>query len=301
LKKRARLVHRQAVSFAHLPPLGLGVAVDAARAAELAPLAERARFVEIAVDAALPDLEAIVGDDPFAPPPTVEEYYAQLAPPLLGGRALPCVAHAGATGPLSPAEVDHVARTVAARGARWLSAEAMGLSPGCALDPLPLPLTAATVDEMVARAAAFAARLGAVPFLVSSAPAPFAVGELHLGELLGAAASRADTGVRLDLGHLLAHQVARGNPPLHRQEALPLDRVVALRVSAGAISHTCGVAHFEEGGPGIAGEALALLGALVGRCPSLRAVILAPPAGAGPARDALDEVARLVAARGFQP
>jgi hypothetical protein len=222
-------------SRAEVPHLGLGLAVEK----EVDELPEGARFVEILVVPELSD------DDELAPATEA---------------AVPCIAHAGAAGPLSPMEIAHLARVVAARGAHWLSLEPVGYAVSCTQPVACIPRTAEGVTDMVTRAVKIGAQL---PFVLSSAMASV-LGEMHYTEFLAQVATGAGCSVRLDLDHL--------DPPTFGEnsavylDGLPFDRIVAIAVREPAR------------------EAAAMVAQIVPRCASLRAVVVRGDAGLEPWR-----------------
>jgi hypothetical protein len=250
---------------AHLERFGLGATGDG-RALAAARFA--ARFVEEDLDAG----EALPSH------------------PFLDGARSPRLVHLGALDGL-PRERAR-ARIEAARGAVGASIDVAVCALGA--ERVARPLTRATVEQAVAHAREVQALVGA-PLAATNPPVEVPLGDVHPCELLGEVARRAAVGVRLDLGRLLAHQVARGHAPWHRLDAVH-DVVVALKIGAGAIERRRGAAAFVEGGGEIADETLDLVARLVPRCPRLAAVLL-------DARDAdeevVDAVARLLDGLGF--
>jgi hypothetical protein len=252
-------------------PLGIGLAGDDATLQ--AALADGpVDFVERALGGAADP------DDPFArlAPADAAADEARRAAEWL--RGTPTVARVDLAG-LDGEGLDRAALSL--RANQPILAIADGAAERVGFDRIALPLTPATAALAAARAGALAERV-ATPVL-STIPDGCAIeGDLHPCDFLAALAGP----VCIDLDRLLAHQAARGHAPDQRFEALPLDRVAAIRLGCGAIAHRRGVAWYDDSAPAIAPDALALLARLAPRCPSLAAVILraAPPPALAPAR-----------------
>jgi uncharacterized protein (UPF0276 family) len=136
---------------------------------------------------------------------------------------------------------------------------------------IPCALTRETLDVAVERVRAVQDATG-VPFLVENPPYADVAGELSLGAFFRALCERAETGMLLDVGHLLSYRLARPGDAAVLDE-LPLDRVVETHLAGGAWIDTAGgPVLWDNHGAEIAPEARALLAELWPRLPRVRAL-----------------------------
>jgi uncharacterized protein len=136
---------------------------------------------------------------------------------------------------------------------------------------IPCALTRETLDVACARVGAIQDATG-VPFLVENPPFADVAGDLSLGAFFRELCTRADTGMMLDLGHLLSYRLARPHDDALFEE-LPLERVVEVHLAGGAWVETVdGPVFWDDHGAEIAPEARALLADLWPRLPRVRAL-----------------------------
>jgi uncharacterized protein (UPF0276 family) len=102
-------------------------------------------------------------------------------------------------------------------------------------------------------------------------------GRMHVLEFMGRLSERTGCDLILDLGHLLAYQLASGQPleralgdDLERALAVyPLDRVIEIHLAGGVVT---GQAYFDDHSQPVREELFGLLERLLPRCTGLRAV-----------------------------
>ncbi len=136
---------------------------------------------------------------------------------------------------------------------------------------IPCALTRETLDVAVARVCAVQDATG-VPFLVENPPFADVAGDLSLGAFFSELCARAETGMMLDIGHLLSYRLARPHDVAVLEE-LPLARVVEVHLAGGAWVETVdGPVFWDDHGTEIAPEARALLFDLWPRLPGVRAL-----------------------------
>jgi uncharacterized protein (UPF0276 family) len=248
-----------------LPTLGIGISTslnvavpDFARLARERP--ELVGFVEFAVDHREAD--------------SLEE---RLAPEL--ARGLPFVAHPvelslAPDEPPTRAELAALRRIVETLRSPW-TPEDIGtwiwngehLGGGF----IPCALTRETLDVAADRVRAIQDATG-VPFLVENPPFADVAGELTLGAFFSELCARAETGMLLDVGHLLSYRLARPDDARLLDE-LPLDRVIEAHLAGGAWIETAdGPVFWDDHAAEVVPEARALLAALWPRLPRLRAL-----------------------------
>jgi uncharacterized protein (UPF0276 family) len=136
---------------------------------------------------------------------------------------------------------------------------------------IPCALTRGTLDIACDRVRAIQDATG-VPFLVENPPFADVAGELSLGAFFSALCERAETGMLLDIGHLLSYRLARPGD-VGVLDELPLERVVETHLAGGAWIETIdGPVFWDDHGAEIAPEARALLEALWPRLTGVRAL-----------------------------
>jgi uncharacterized protein (UPF0276 family) len=136
---------------------------------------------------------------------------------------------------------------------------------------IPCALTRETLDIACDRVRTIQNATG-VPFLVENPPYADVAGDLTLGAFFRELCERAETGMLLDIGHLLSYQLARPNDHALLNE-LPLESVVETHLAGGAwIETTDGPVFWDNHALEIAPEARALLAALWPRLPRVRAL-----------------------------
>jgi uncharacterized protein (UPF0276 family) len=136
---------------------------------------------------------------------------------------------------------------------------------------IPCALTRETLDVACDRVRTIQDATG-VPFLVENPPFADVAGDMSLGAFFRALCERAETGMLLDVGHLLSYRLARPDDRTLFDE-LPLDRVIEAHLAGGAwIETTDGPVFWDDHGAEIAPEARALLAILWPRLPRVRAL-----------------------------
>jgi uncharacterized protein (UPF0276 family) len=136
---------------------------------------------------------------------------------------------------------------------------------------IPCALTRETLDVACDRVSAIQDATG-VPFLVENPPFADVAGDLGLGVFFRALCERAETGMLLDIGHLLSYRLARPRDVALLDE-LPLDRVIETHLAGGAWIDTAdGPVFWDNHGAEIAPEARALLAEVWPRLPRVRAL-----------------------------
>ena len=136
---------------------------------------------------------------------------------------------------------------------------------------IPCALTRETLDVACDRVRAIQDATG-VPFLVENPPFADVAGDLTLGAFFRELCERAETGMLLDVGHLLSYQLARPEDRALLEE-LPLELVIEAHLAGGAWIETAdGPVFWDNHASEIAPESRALLAALWPRLPRLRAL-----------------------------
>ena len=136
---------------------------------------------------------------------------------------------------------------------------------------IPCALTRQTLDVACDRVRAIQDATG-VPFLVENPPFADVAGELRLGTFFRELCERADTGMLLDIGHLLSYQLARPDDTAVLDE-LPLERAIETHLAGGAWIETAdGPVFWDNHGAEIVPEARALLATVWPRLPNVRAL-----------------------------
>ncbi len=110
--------------------------------------------------------------------------------------------------------------------------------------------------------------------LPENPPGAVFLGDLHLLEFFARVADRADTGLLLDLAHLVIYQQATGHDLRDGLDALPRDRVVEVHVAGGMPRSAKGWHWIEDDHtPEVLPETWALYEELVPTLPNLKAVV----------------------------
>ncbi len=136
---------------------------------------------------------------------------------------------------------------------------------------IPCALTRDTLAVAVDRVRAVQDATG-VPFLVENPPFAEVSGQMRLGSFFSELCARAETGMLLDVGHLLSYRLARPRDTGLLDE-LPLDRVVEVHLAGGAWIETAdGPVFWDDHGGEIVPETRALLAQLWPRLPRVRAL-----------------------------
>jgi uncharacterized protein len=136
---------------------------------------------------------------------------------------------------------------------------------------IPCALTRDTLDVACERVREIQDATG-VPFLVENPPFADVAGEMTLGAFFRALCERAETGMLLDLGHLLSYRLARPGDEALLDE-LPLERVIETHLAGGAWIDTAdGPVFWDDHGAEIAPEARALFAEVWPRLSRVRAL-----------------------------
>lgn len=181
--------------------------------------------------------------------------------------------------------IQAVSAHVAAVDSAWLAQDVsicfVGDTPGYSIQLgyfIPPILTRESLAQAADRVREVTDRV-TVPLLLEPAPVTFQLGDMTIFEWLGELARRTDCGLLLDAGHVVSHQLARGNDSdlIAGLEALDLDRVTEVHVAGGVLFE-----HVARGGRRryyqdshdlpILPETWQVFVALLERCPRLRAV-----------------------------
>lgn len=114
-----------------------------------------------------------------------------------------------------------------------------------------------------------------VPLLLEPSLATFVAGDIDIFSWLGELAVRTGSGLLLDAGHVVSHQLAAGRDLIDGLDALPWPRVVAVRLGGGLIETHEGRRYYQNGYDlPIQPEAWELFEHLLDHCPNLKAVIV---------------------------
>ena len=137
--------------------------------------------------------------------------------------------------------LDAVGAHVRAVGSAWLAQDVavclVGDTPGYSIQLgyfVPPILTPESLDEAVTRVMEVREVVDA-PLLLEPAPVTFTLGELDIFTFLAELSRRTDSGLLLDAGHVVSHQLARGAGLGDGLDALDLSRVVELHIAGGVI------------------------------------------------------------------
>jgi len=100
---------------------------------------------------------------------------------------------------------------------------------------VPPILTKGSLDFAITRVREVVSRLSA-PLLLEPAPVAYVLGDMDIFSWLDALAEATDCGLLIDAGHIVSHQLARGESDVTAGlEALDLRRVVEIHVAGGVI------------------------------------------------------------------
>ena len=137
--------------------------------------------------------------------------------------------------------LDAVGAHVRAVGSAWLAQDVavcfVGDTPGYSIQLgyfVPPILTPESLDEAVTRVMEVRQAVNA-PLLLEPAPVTFTLGELDIFTFLAELSRRTDSGLLLDAGHVVSHQLARGAGLGDGLDTLDLSRVVELHIAGGVI------------------------------------------------------------------
>jgi len=110
--------------------------------------------------------------------------------------------------------------------------------------------------------------------LPENPPGTAYVGDLHLLDYFARVTDEADTGMLLDIAHLVIYQRLHGLPPTAGLDGFPVERIVELHVAGGAERTRDGWAYVEDDhSPRPLADTWAVLEALLPRATGLRAVV----------------------------
>lgn len=163
----------------------------------------------------------------------------------------------------------------------WLAQDVatcfVGSTPGYSIQLgyfVPPMLTRAGLEEAVQRVSEVRAAVSR-PLLLEPPPVTFLLGEMDVFAWLGELAERTGSGILLDAGHVVSHQLVRGRPLDAGLEALDLARVVEVHVAGGVIEEHEGRRYYVDAHdlPPLP-EAWQVFNLLLDRCENLRAVCI---------------------------
>ncbi len=139
---------------------------------------------------------------------------------------------------------------------------------------LPPPLTATGVADAAAHAAHVSSHLS-VPLVLENPVVGWRRGSLHVLDFMAALHQRSGCPLLLDLGHLLSAQLASGLAPDAGLDGFPLAAVVEVHIAGGVLTRSASGRGFyaDDHSQPVREELFALLAQLVGRLPSLRALV----------------------------
>jgi len=138
------------------------------------------------------------------------------------------------------------------------------------------PLDATGLRQAAVHALRVQAALGC-PLVLENPTIVAPRGPMHVLEFMGRLSERTGCDLILDLGHLLAYQLAAGQPLEHALgqgleralAAYPLERVIEIHLAGGVVT---GQAYFDDHSQPVREELFGLLERLLPRCTGLRAV-----------------------------
>jgi uncharacterized protein len=158
------------------------------------------------------------------------------------------------------------------------------------------PLTPEALSVCVRHAHTVRDAVG-VPLLLENPTVPCARGPLHVLDFMERLSRETDCWLLLDVGHLLSHQLTRGNGLLDGLEGFDFGRVAQLHVAGGVITTRGARQHYVDDHPQpVRDEVWELLSFIAPRCRALRALTF--EADGHPDAQALRGLARL---RPFAP
>jgi len=209
---------------------------------------------------------------------------AGLFPTLLAARdRLPVLfhpVHLNLAGPeLEPAErLSDLAAHVRAVGSAWVGNDVAWWHVGGTALPgylyLPPPFNAAGLDVAAAHALHVAAALP-VPLALENPVVVRREGQLHVLDFMGQLHARTGCPLVLDVGHLVAAQLASGLPLETGLDGFPFEAVIEVHVAGAVITRTAGGRgiYMDDHGQPLRSEVLGLLAEVLPRCRSLRALV----------------------------
>jgi len=178
---------------------------------------------------------------------------------------------------LDPAWLEGVRALVAEARPAWLCGDAgmWHFGPRAQGHMLLLPpvLTRDAAYELADGVAALREATG-LEVLPENPPGHLYLGDLHLLDFFALLCERADTGMLLDVAHLVIFQAERGLPPTAGLDGFPLDRVIELHMAGGRRRDVEGLALIEDDhAPRLLPETWAAFDACAPRLTELRAVV----------------------------
>ncbi len=137
---------------------------------------------------------------------------------------------------------------------------------------LPPPLEPAFLEETQAHVEQVRDAID-VPLLLENPYVMAVRGAMHVLDFMAELHRRTGCGLLLDLGHLYAHQLARGLPLFDGLDRFPLDRVVEIHIAGGSVTER-GARRFylDDHSQPVRDELFSLLEHVLPACTSLRAV-----------------------------
>jgi uncharacterized protein (UPF0276 family) len=177
--------------------------------------------------------------------------------------------------------LDAVDAHVKAAGSPWLAQDVAVCfatdTPGYSIQLgyfVPPILTERTLTQAVERVSEVQERVQA-PLLLEPAPVTFVAGDMDIFTWLGGLAERTDSGLLLDAGHVVSHQLARGAALDEGLDVLDLDRVIEMHIAGGVIEVDEGTGrqvYLDAHDLPILPETWQVARTLLERCTNLRAV-----------------------------
>lgn len=138
---------------------------------------------------------------------------------------------------------------------------------------LPPVLCADAADEM-AEGILRLRELTGLEILPENPPGTLYVGDMHLLEFFARVCEKADTGMLLDVAHLLIYQDLMGHSVLDGLDNFPLDRVVEMHVAGGTRNEFQGFRYLEDSHRAeVPEETWLALSTVASQAPNLRAVV----------------------------
>jgi uncharacterized protein (UPF0276 family) len=138
---------------------------------------------------------------------------------------------------------------------------------------LPPVLTASSAESLATGVRALRERSG-FEVLPENPPAHVYLGDLHLLDYFARVCESADSGMLLDVAHLVIYQRARGGRPLDGIDGFPLERVVEVHVAGASVFRHAGRRFVDDDhSPAPLADTWKLLEALLPRARNVRAVV----------------------------
>jgi uncharacterized protein (UPF0276 family) len=139
---------------------------------------------------------------------------------------------------------------------------------------MPPVLCADSADEMAENVRRMRDATGS-EVLPENPPAHVYLGDLHLLDYFARVASRADSGLLLDVAHLAIYQRATGHTPTDGLDGYPLERVVEIHVAGGSEFEHEGRAFVDDDhSPAPLADTWRILEAVLPRATNLRALVV---------------------------